>query len=89
MATVGGMYLTISGIKGSNGSQIINNEVKTYKVRSFTKTIVGIGLLTGAVCFLEYSNDLLKTSVNMYNGRNKVSGNLGLSANGIGLTLKF
>lgn len=89
LSTATGLYLTISGIRGSGtGSRLINNEIKTYRIRSFTKTIIGIGLLTGAVCFLEYSDDLFKTSVNIYN-KGKMSGTLGLSANGVGITLKF
>lgn len=71
ISSVGGLFLIYNSINGVSESAVINTKTYDYKIRSFPKLLVGLGLITIGVCLLEYSNELIKTSVTIYNSQHK------------------
>ncbi|WP_394993050.1 hypothetical protein [Emticicia sp.] len=87
VTTIGGGSLVYSALKGKQGSALVKGKTYDYKIRSLPKLLVGLGLFAGGLCLIEFSNELINTSVEIYNYKNNPKKRIGFVQKGeVGLT---
>ncbi len=109
LVVLAGLGLGYSGIQGRQATKLVRG-LKTpdnpdeldiqveYTERSLPRVLGGLSLLIGGICLIELSNELMATTVKLYNGKLRatkplsetINVNLGITSGGnVGLEAHF